>query len=138
MKLKKHTNTSKPNKPDKSNKSEKKPLSQMIKADFIKLCWIALYMMIIFIIVYVVYSILPIMFSYVYSATGLLIGIDFTSMSNADLTYWALISLSVGAVIAAFVVILLYKAFGAITKKIIGKHVLKKSKGESLSDGLPN
>jgi hypothetical protein len=97
MKLKNRKNASTSNgaKNETKKNETKKPFTQMLKEDLFKVIWLVLYIMVVTGILYVTYSILPILFSYMYSAIGILIGIDFTSLSNADLAYWLLISLSV-------------------------------------------
>jgi hypothetical protein len=124
MKLKNRKNASTSN--EAKNNETRKPFTQMLKEDLFKVIWLVLYLTVVAFILYISYSILPILFSYAYSAIGILIGIDFTSLSNADLAYWLLISLSVGAVFIALLVMLYKKLFAFITDKMFVKHVLRK------------
>lgn len=128
MKLKNRKNASTSNgaKNETKKNETKKPFTQMLKEDLFKVIWLVLYIMVVTGILYVTYSILPILFSYMYSAIGILIGIDFTSLSNADLAYWLLISLSVGSVFIALFVMLYKKIFSFLTAKMFVKHVLRK------------
>lgn len=109
-----------------SNNTEEKTLGQLIKGDFFRILWSISYLVIIGLIVYLTYSALPFLFSQMYASIGVLISMNFKSATNADLIYWAMICLSVGAVVVSFIVILLYKLFKLLTKKIVVKHVFRK------------
>lgn len=121
--LKKDSSTS-----DKAkNNKDKRPLGQLLKEDLLKVLWLTTYMLLMFSIIYVLYSILPALFSYMYSTVGLMIGVDFTSLSTADLVFWAMISISTGLVFIALLVMALKKLFGWLTRKMIVNHVFKKT-----------
>ena len=113
---------------EKIDTKTKAPLKQLLKEDFFKLTWTILYVIIVLLIVYVIYSVLPIFFSYMYASVGSVVGFDFTSMSTADLIYWLMISLSVGAVVVACVVKILFGLMNIVTNRIFVKHVLKYKK----------
>lgn len=105
----------------------KKPLSQMLKEDFFKAVWVLTYIILMASIIYILFSALPVAFSYAYTSIGLIIGLDLSALSQADLTFWQMVSLSTGAVFIGLAIIVLKKFFGWLTNKIIVKHVLKKS-----------
>lgn len=110
-----------------TSKEAEKPLRQMLKEDFFKSLWLLAYIFLIFSIIYVLFSALPILFSYAYTSIGLIMGLDLSALSQADLIFWQMVSLSTGAVFIGLVIILLKKFFGWLTYKMIAKHVLKKS-----------
>lgn len=108
-------------------KETKIPLGQMMKEDFFKAIWTLLYLIISVSIIYVLFSALPVMFSYAYTSIALVMGLDLSALSQADLTFWQMVSLSTGAVFIGLLIIALKKFFGWLTNKMIVKHVLKKS-----------
>ena len=105
----------------------KRPLGQMLKEDFFKAIWLVLYIMLMTAIVYVLFSALPVIFSYAYTSIALVMGLDLSALSQADLTFWQMVSLSTGAIFIGLLIIALKKFFGWLTNKMIVKHVLKKS-----------
>lgn len=129
MKLFKHNkNASTPNeaKTKETKTKETKPLGQMMKKDLFRIIWLTLYLFVIFLILYVLYSTLPVFFSYTYSSVGSLIGVNFASVSVADLIFWLMISLSVGLVFIGLLLMALRKLFGFLTYRMFVKHVLNK------------
>lgn len=119
------------NKNASTSNEAKKPLGQLLKEDLFKALWLLLYISIISIIIYVVYSVLPIAFSYMYSAVGMIIGVDFSLLSTADLMFWAMVSISTGLVFILLFVALFKKFFIWLTRKTIVNHVFKKTINES-------
>lgn len=120
------------NQKDASTSNEaKKPLGQLLKEDLFKALWLTSYLLLMFSILYVLYSALPVFFSYMYSAVGMIIGVDFSSLSTADLVFWAMVSISTGLVFIALLVMMLKKLFGSLTRKMVVNHVFKKMNKES-------
>lgn len=105
----------------------KKPLSQMLKDDFFKSVWFLAYIILMVSIIYILFSALPIAFSYAYTSIGLVMGLDLSALSQADLTFWQMVALSTGAVFIGLLISALKKFFKWLTDKMIVKHVLKKS-----------
>lgn len=115
-------------KKDKENKDsgQSKTIGTLLKEDFFRVIWAALYLFAIGFMAYVTYSMLPFLFSYMYTSIGALIGMDYANAGNADLLYWGMISLSVGAVAVAIISTVLYKFCAWISRKMVVKHVLRK------------
>lgn len=105
----------------------KTPLSQMLKEDFFKALWLLMYIFLIFFIIYLLFSALPVIFSYAYTSIALIMGLDLSALTQANLVFWQMVSLSTGAVFIGLLIIALKKFFGWLTNKMIVKHVLKKS-----------
>lgn len=103
------------------------PLSQMLKNDFFKALWLFAYLLLCTAIIYILFSALPIAFSYAYTSIGLVMGLDLSALSQADLTFWQMVALSTGAVFIGLLISALKKFFKWLTDKMIVKHVLKKS-----------
>lgn len=115
------------------NKSEKKDLNEpndlsvgkMIKRDLMRILWILLYASINGALFYMLFAMLPFLFSYMYSSIGVFIGIDFSNMTAPDLVFWALISISVGLVFVIIIALIVFKMIKWLTDKLIVKRVIK-------------
>lgn len=115
------------------NKSENKELNEsndlsvgkMIKRDLIRILWILLYAAINGAIFYILFVLLPLLFSYMYTSIGVFIGIDFSNMTTPDLVFWALISISVGLVFVIIIALIVFKMIKWLTDKLIVKRVIK-------------